>query len=81
MKGEPEVTIEWLGCKHPRAYITHCVLAGFESTNDVKYQTFAHAMEVKNVIRASSIKERKEIPLSLFDSAHEIIKLIYSYGT
>jgi hypothetical protein len=45
IKGEAEVMIELLRCKHTCAYINHYVLAGFESTNEVKYQTFVHAME------------------------------------
>jgi hypothetical protein len=80
MKGEPEVTIEWLGCNHPCSCINLCVLAGFESTNDINYQTCIHGMEVKNGIRTSGIKERKEIRLSLF-SELAFIKLIYSDGT
>jgi hypothetical protein len=80
MKGEPEVTIEWLGCNHPCSYINLCVLACCEPTNDIYYQTCIHAMEVKNGIRTSGIKERREIRLSLF-SEHGFIKLIYSDGT
>jgi hypothetical protein len=80
MKVEPEVTIEWLGCNHLYSYINLCVLAGFESTNDINYQTCIHAMEVQKGIRTSGIKERKEIRLSLF-SEHGFITLIYSDGT
>lgn len=80
MKGEPEVTIGWLGCNHPCSYINLYALAGFESTNGINYQTCIHAMEIKNGIPTSGIKERKDIRLSLL-SEHGFIKLIYSDGT
>ena len=50
IKGEAEVITEWW----------FNVLAGFESTNEVKYQTCVHAMEVKNGIRARGIERGKK---------------------